>query len=83
MISNRVHGDGKSQDMAGHDEDNEEQLACSEELPAKTAQDDLAGVCHRMYVRITPLELPNSVPGVGGDQTKRYKENDGSTLVII
>jgi hypothetical protein len=36
-------------------------LACSKELPAETAQDDLAGVSHGMDERITPFELPMRV----------------------
>lgn len=83
MICNRVHGDGKSQDMASHDEDHQEQLACSEELPAKSAHDDLAGITHGMDERVSPFKLPNRVSSVGGHQTQRYKENDGSTFVRV
>lgn len=50
--------------MAGHQEDQEQQLAEIEQLSPEWAQKELTSVAHTMHLGIPQLELAHDVPSV-------------------
>lgn len=79
MIGEDVERDGEGDQMAGHEEDNEEDLGDPQEFPTNPAHENLTGVGHAHDVGISELELAEDVTGVGGDNPDA-DEDDQSTV---
>ena len=78
MVGQDVHQDVEGQDVTGHEEDQQEKLADAEHFPANTTHQQLASITHAVDVRVTELELSNSVASVPG-QGRDEQNHDGST----
>lgn len=76
MVGDCVHHDTEGQDVTTHDEDAEQKLAQAEEFTAKTAQQDLAGVCQVLDVRIPLTHQTDVVSGVSSEKTKADNQDD-------
>lgn len=81
MVGNGVHHDSKSDDMATHDEDREEDLAQTEQLPTESAHEDLSRIGKVVDVRVAFTELTNDITSVKGEDTKTDDENERTALV--
>lgn len=81
VVGNGVHHDSKSDDMATHDEDREEDLAQTEQLPTESAHEDLSRIGKVVDVRVAFTELTNDITSVKGEDTKTDDENERTALV--
>lgn len=75
VIGQNVKGDGKGDQVTGHEKDDEEQLGDTEELPAKAAHEDLSGIRHTRDEWISELKLPHEVAGICRDDTDSDEDN--------
>lgn len=66
MVCDGVHGNGEGQQVAGHDEDKEDDLCSTEEFSSPFSSDHFTGICHRGDVWISPFHLSDHVAGVCG-----------------
>ena len=78
VIGQNVKGDGKGDQVTGHEEDDEEQLGDTQELPAKAAHEDLSGIRHTRDERISQLKLPHEVAGICRNDTDSDEDNQRS-----
>ena len=72
MRSDRVHHDGERQDMAAHDENQEEDLGRAEHLSPDFPGHDFACVGHVVDAGVGELELANYIAGVRCDDAEAY-----------
>lgn len=77
MVGDGVEHGSKSDDMATHDENGEEQLPQAKKFAAKAAQQDLAGIGQVMHMGVALTELANGITGIQGDETQADNEDDG------
>jgi len=82
VISQYVHQNIESQDIAGHEEDQQQELANSEHLAADATHQEFASVSHAVDVGVTELELSNGITGIPG-QGRDEKNHDSSTVYVI
>lgn len=80
MVCKRVHHNGKREDMAAHHENQDDQLGTAEELPAETAHEDFARVCHIVHMGILQSKLAEHIASVRGDQAEAYNKNHGAKV---
>lgn len=73
-----VHHDGKREDVAGHDEDQEEQLASAQNLAPNRAREHFAGISHVVHLRVGLFKLADHVSGVSCQDTESDDEDDGA-----
>ena len=66
MVCDGVHGNGEGQQVASHDEDEENDLCRADEFSTPFPCYHFTGVCHRGDVRILPFHLSHHVAGVCG-----------------
>ena len=78
MLSQDVKSDGKGEDMAGHEEDEEEQLSNAEQFATKPAHHDLAGVGHTEHMGVFLFKLADNIAGICCDETDAHKDNQRS-----
>ena len=78
MLSQDVESDGKGEDMAGHEEDEEEQLSNAEQFATKPAHHDLAGVGHTEHMGVFLFKLADNIAGICCDETDAHKDNQRS-----
>lgn len=76
MLGEGIHHDHECEDMAPHDEDQEQQLRSTQDLTPEAAQKDLARVCHAVDVRVCELELAEDIAGVCSDEAKADDQDD-------
>lgn len=76
VVGESVHHDSEGQDVTSHDEDTEDKLSTTEELAAKSAQQNLTGVAQVLNVRIPFAEKANVVAGICCKKTEADNEND-------
>lgn len=81
MIGDGVHHNGEGDDVATHDEDGEENLAQSEQLPAKAAHEDLSRIGEVVDVRVAFTELTNDITSVQGEDTETDDEDERAAPV--
>lgn len=79
MVRKNIHQNVKHEDVARHEEDQEQQLANSKQFTAKAAHQELAGITHTVNVRVAELELPNLIARVPG-QSRDENNHDSSTI---
>jgi hypothetical protein len=68
MVRHGIHRHGKGQNMAGHQEDEEQHLSAKEDFSPKATHEHLAGIGHTHDMRVPPLELPNYIAGIRGNE---------------
>lgn len=78
MVCQSVHHDDKGQDMAAHDEHQEQQLRSPQDFATDTAHHDLAGVTHTVHMGIFQLELTEGIARVCRQGTQA-KDQDHRT----
>ena len=62
--------------MTSHDEDREEQLSDSEDLPSNRTEQHLTGISEVLNVRVALVELSDDISGVGSEETKTDDEDE-------
>lgn len=82
VVGEHVHQDVERKDVARHEENQEQQLADSEQLTSKAAHQELAGITHAVDVRVAELELSNFIARVPG-QSRNKDNHDSSTVHIL
>lgn len=81
MVGQDVKGDGKGDQVTGHEKDNEEQLGDTEELPAEPAHEDLSRIRHAGDEWVSQLKLPHEVAGICRDNTDSDEDNQRSVPI--
>lgn len=66
MVCDGVHGNGEGQQVAGHDEDEEDDLCSTEKFSSPFSSYHFTGICHRGDVWIFPFHLSDHVAGICG-----------------
>lgn len=82
MVRQDVESHGKGEDVAGHEEDEEEQLADTEQFATKTAHHDLAGVGHTEHMRVFLFKLADHIAGICCDDTDAHEDNQRSVTEL-
>lgn len=82
MVRQNVESHGKGEDMAGHEEDEEEQLSDTEQFATKPAHHDLAGVGHTEHMGVFLFKLADNVAGICCDETDAHEDNQRSVTEI-
>lgn len=78
MFGDGVQHDRKSQDMATHIEDHENQLRQTEHLTASETPENLASVGHAMDTRMSLLKLANDISGICGNHAHAQNDYDST-----
>lgn len=81
VVGNGVHHDSEGDNVATHDEDREEDLAQTEQLPAKSAHEDLSRIGKVVDVGVAFTELTNDITSVKGEDTETDDENERTAPV--
>lgn len=76
MLGHGVHHDDERQDVAAHDEHQEQKLRGAEQLAPEATEHDLAGVGHAVDMGVAQLELPYHIACVGRDEAEADDEDD-------
>lgn len=74
MFCERIHHDGECQDMAAHDEDQEEHLSRTKHLAAYGTSHHFSCISHVVDVRIFQFELSDYVARVCCQDTQASDE---------
>ena len=77
MLSDNVEGDGKGQDVAGHDENSVQHVSSEKQLPSYWAEKDRTGIGYAGYLRISVLELSYHIASIGSENTQSNQDDDG------
>lgn len=64
VVCDGVEKNGEGQDVTGHQEDDEQDLAKVEQLAAKRAHQKLASITHAVHLGEAQLELAHDIAGV-------------------
>lgn len=64
VAGDRVEQHGEGEDVACHQEDDEQQLTGVEDFPADSTEEQLPCVAHAVHLRVPELELAHDIPGV-------------------
>lgn len=78
MAGDRIHGDGEGQQVARHDENEEQDPASADELAAPCPADDFARIGHRCDLRVSALHLTHDESRVRGDQAEANQDDNGT-----
>lgn len=81
MIGQDIEGDGKGNQVAGHEEDKKEQLGNPEQLSTKAAQEDFTSVGHTSNEWIPQLELTHEISSICSDSTYSGEYNQGTVQI--
>lgn len=76
MLSDSVHHDTESKNMACHDENREQNLAETEELASKGTHQNFTSICQILNVRISMMKLADNVAGICGEDAQPNNENN-------
>lgn len=80
MLGDGIHGHDESQDMAGHNEDKEDNLCRAEDFTTPWPQKHLTSVAHVMNMRVSLSELSNDDTSVGCEEPQADEDDDGTSL---
>lgn len=82
MVCDGVHSDGESQQVASHDEDEENDKGSTDEFSAPFPSYDFCSIGHGRDMRIFPFHLSDHVAGICGQSTKENQDKDrtGSSI---
>lgn len=80
MFCHCVHHLGECQDVRAHDEYREQDLAQSEELPAKGPEENFASIGQVMDMRMRCAELRDCVAGIRRNDPESDNEDDRSSF---
>ena len=75
VVRDGVEQHGEGENVTGHQEDDEQQLADEENLTSDGAEKKLAGITHAVYLRETLLELAHGVSSVPGDAGQKHNDD--------
>lgn len=64
MVGENVHQDIEHQNVAGHEEDQKQQLAETQQLTTEAAHEKLTGISHAVNLRVAQFELANLIARV-------------------
>lgn len=78
MASEGVQHHAEGQDMAAHDEDQEDQLESAEHFSPEPAQQDFPSIGHAVDMRVRQLELADHIARVRRDQPETDNQNDAA-----
>lgn len=81
VLGQIVHHDGEREDVTGHDEDQEEQLASTEEFAAKATHQHFTGVGHVVHLGIGLFKLADNVTSVRCEDAEEDEDDDGTETV--
>ena len=81
MIGQDIEGDGKGNQVTGHEKDKKEQLGNPEQLSTKPTQEDLASVGHTGYEWISQLKLAHEISSICSDSTYSGEYNQGTVQI--
>lgn len=83
MAGDRVHGDGESQQVTRHDENEEEDLADAHEFASDCAAENFSCVGHGHDVGVFQFHLSDHVAGPSGEQAEHNDENNGTITASV
>lgn len=64
VVGNGVEQHGEGEDVTGHQEDNEQQLAHEGNLSADGTQKEFTSITHTVYLRETQFKLTHDISGI-------------------
>jgi hypothetical protein len=71
VIRYHIHGNGETQNVGGHDENQNQDLGHGHDLFANSTSNQLAAVCERDNLRESFLELSNDKAGVACNDAEK------------
>ena len=81
MVTQDVHHDRESEDVATHHQHEEDNLRDIQGSSSKASHEDLAGVGHAVDLHISAFELSDGVARVGGDDSDGDDGDDATARI--
>lgn len=78
MLGDGIHHDAKGQDVTTHNEDGEQQLANSKELPPEGTEQNLACIAQVLNMRIARVELANNQSSICGEKAEADDQDEST-----
>ena len=73
-----VEQHGKGENVTGHQEDTEQQLAKEEDLASNAAKEEFTGIAHAVDLGVAELELADDIARIPGDTGQTQNEENGA-----